>query len=364
MLWLARRAGRHRAARARRAACAPAARARLPGRLPHRAERHERQRDRRRLLRRDRRRPAAQRRAALRRLPAGQPSRRHVRPDRVRGVRAVRARVPVGRHAGTTCPPPTPRRSRSTSPAWPACGSPGGGSEGAPLGLLLAYLWAACPFTLLVANSGANDALVAALVLAAFLVPAPPGGAGGAGGARRPDEVRAARARAAVRHLRPCARAQHRGGGDRRRRWSCSPVALASEGSKRSGTARSASRRDRASPFSIWGLYGGLGRSAGRRHARRRRPGGGRRLHPAAARRGDGRGARRGGADRAPARPSTHWFYLYIVWFLPLLLIALLGAVGDHAGSGRRTGSIAAARPSGPQRISTALIHGSSSAGS
>ena len=36
---------------------------------------------------------------------------------------------------------------------------------GRQLGVLLAYLWAACPFTLLVANSGANDALVAALVL-------------------------------------------------------------------------------------------------------------------------------------------------------------------------------------------------------
>jgi hypothetical protein len=38
------------------------------------------------------------------------------------------------------------------------------------LGLLLAYLWLAFPFSLLVANSGANDALVALLVLAALLV--------------------------------------------------------------------------------------------------------------------------------------------------------------------------------------------------
>ena len=59
----------------------------------------------------------------------------------------------------------------------------------------------------------------------------------------------------------------------------------------------------------------------------------------------------------------THWFYLYIVWFLPFLLIALLGASRRH-GSGRSTGSIAVARPSGPQRMTTALIHGSSSAGS
>ena len=25
----------------------------------------------------------------------------------------------------------------------------------------------------------------------------------------------------------------------------------------------------------------------------------------------------------------THWFYLYIVWFLPLVLVALLGPYGD-----------------------------------
>jgi hypothetical protein len=41
---------------------------------------------------------------------------------------------------------------------------------GARFGLLLAYLWAAYPFTLLVLGSGANDALVAALVLVTLLL--------------------------------------------------------------------------------------------------------------------------------------------------------------------------------------------------
>jgi hypothetical protein len=45
---------------------------------------------------------------------------------------------------------------------------------GRPLGLLLAYLWAAFPFTLLVLASGANDALVAALVLLTLLLAARP----------------------------------------------------------------------------------------------------------------------------------------------------------------------------------------------
>ena len=26
--------------------------------------------------------------------------------------------------------------------------------------------------------------------------------------------------------------------------------------------------------------------------------------------------------------PALHWFYMYIVWFLPLVLIAVLGARG------------------------------------
>ena len=40
----------------------------------------------------------------------------------------------------------------------------------------------------------------------------------------------------------------------------------------------------------------------------------------------------------------THWFYLYLVWFLPLLLIALL------ARQGVRTAGEAPAR-STPQRV-------------
>jgi hypothetical protein len=51
-----------------------------------------------------------------------------------------------------------------------------------------------------------------------------------------------------------------------------------------------------------------------------------------------------------------HWFYLYVAWFLPLALIALV-----PQPAGRSTGSIAAARRGPAQRMSTALSHGSSS---
>ena len=30
--------------------------------------------------------------------------------------------------------------------------------------------------------------------------------------------------------------------------------------------------------------------------------------------------------------PALHWFYLYIVWFLPLILIAVLGADAPAGG--------------------------------
>ena len=61
----------------------------------------------------------------------------------------------------------------------------------------------------------------------------------------------------------------------------------------------------------------------------------------------------------------AHWFYLYLVWFLPLALVALLAPYAEPAaGPGRSTGSIASALPAEEQRMSTALSQGSSSAAS
>ena len=54
------------------------------------------------------------RRGGLRPLPARQPARRHLRPGPLLRVRPVRGAAAVERDAGTTCPPPTPRRSPST----------------------------------------------------------------------------------------------------------------------------------------------------------------------------------------------------------------------------------------------------------
>jgi hypothetical protein len=111
---------------------------------------------------------------------------------------------------------------------------------------------------------------------------------------------------------------------------------------------------DRGSPFSVWGLYDLPGRELALAAAlalavvvafvpRRRDP-----VAVAAL------GA---AALIALQLALEHWFYLYVVWFLPLVLVALL--------AGRRIVSIDAARdgrePSSPVRMTTAISHGSSS---
>ena len=113
----------HRAVAPRRAGARPppaaAARAgvlagdrrRLPGRLPHRAERHRLQRHRRRLRGRHRRRPPRRRRGALRRLPVATTSTatrtaRSPTSPTCRSSRCCRGAAP-----GTTCPRRTARRS-------------------------------------------------------------------------------------------------------------------------------------------------------------------------------------------------------------------------------------------------------------
>ena len=110
---------------------------------------------------------------------------------------------------------------------------------------------------------------------------------------------------------------------------------------------------DRGSPFSIWGLYDLPGR----------------RLALAAAlvlavavafvprRRDPVTVAALGAATLIALQLALeHWFYLYLVWFLPLAFVALF--------AGRRIVSIDSARDGeepGAVRMTTAISHGSSS---
>ena len=148
-----------------RAALRRGGRAGVPGRAQHR----QRQRDRRRLCGRGRRGPPARRGAMYGGVPA---------PTSPMATRTVPSSTPRtspgtcsgrGRGRGTTFRPLTPRPSAFDLACVAGLWLAGRRLRGPAFGLLLAYLWVTFPFTLLVANSGANDALVGALVLAAFL---------------------------------------------------------------------------------------------------------------------------------------------------------------------------------------------------
>jgi hypothetical protein len=199
---------------------------------------------------------------------------------------------------------------------------------GRPLAVLLAYLWAACPFTLLVENSGANDALVAALVLGAFL------------SLERPALRGALATLAGLTKLAPLALlplfAGH--GAGRRRSVAAAlgagalvlvPVAVG-PGLGRFWDRTLGFQAERSSPFSVWGLYGGLDTIQAV-------------LMLAVAalaiavafvprERDEVTVAALGAAVLIALQLTvTHWFYLYLVWFLPLLLIALLARPGVRA---------------------------------
>ena len=199
--------------------------------------------------------------------------------------------------------------------------------RGPTTGLVLAYAWAAFPFTAFALECNSNDALVAALVIAALLAAtsAPARGALAAlagltkyaplalapllagyrlrsGGARGLAAFAVAFAAAAALALIP---------------------ALAHD-SLATIFSRSVSyQADRSAPFSIWGLYGGLGwaqttvqalavaLALGLALQRREDP---IRLAAAAA-----------AILIAVELGVTYWFYLYIPWFFAPAIVALLG---------------------------------------
>jgi hypothetical protein len=227
--------------------------------------------------------------------------------------------------------------------------------RGPDLGLLLAYLWLTYPFTLLVANSGANDALPALLVLAALLV------------AGRPAARAAAVALAGLTKLAPLALvplfATYRARGPRTFAAfglgfaAVAVVALAPFDLAGMWERTLGFQSGRDSPFSIWGGHDALQRVA---------QAGAIALAVAVAfvpRRRDlvSLAALSAAVLIALQLALDHWFYLYLPWFAPLVWVALLAPYGE--GAGRRTDSIdSARRGSAAARTRTALTHGSSSA--
>jgi hypothetical protein len=201
--------------------------------------------------------------------------------------------------------------------------------RGPTAGTVLAYLWAACPFTLFSLSSNSNDTLVALLVVLALLVitSAP---------ARGAATATAGLAKFAPFVLGPLFL---RGTGPFPRKKSIagfvlgfvgcalvvmSPVLL--EGNLHTFWEHTVvSQVDRTSPFSIWGLWGGLGLV---QHLVQGFMVG---LAIAVAfvprQREIVEVAALGTAVMIAFQLGlTHWFYLYIPWFFPLLIVAVVCA--------------------------------------
>jgi hypothetical protein len=208
--------------------------------------------------------------------------------------------------------------------------------RGPTLGLALAYAWVAYPFTLFSLESNSNDALVAVLILAALLVvkSAPARGALGA---------LAALTKFAPLALAPMLATHGLDGASRRRRVGVLAVftvafavtvavaaipALAHSSLHTFYERTLVYQANRGSPFSIWGLYGGL------RPAQVAVQIGAVLLALALAvlpRRSDliGLAAAAAAAMIAVQLGVDHWFYLYIPWFFGLVMLALLGRFSE-----------------------------------
>jgi hypothetical protein len=202
------------------------------------------------------------------------------------------------------------------------------GDEGRTLGWALAFAWVACPWTLYTMNANANDSLIAALGIGALLA------------------LRSAPARGmfvalgAAAKFGPAALAPLFATADPDRRWrgalwfSIAFIAVAAvvtipfipDGGLRDMYDRTLGyQAARSSPFSVWGQAPSLDllQSAARLGAvvlavgvafwpRVKSP-----LQIAAL---------AAAVTIAVQLSASHWFYFYVVWFLPFVLVAAFGS--------------------------------------
>jgi hypothetical protein len=207
--------------------------------------------------------------------------------------------------------------------------------RGPDLGVVLAYAWVTYPFTLYASMTNSNDALVAALVLAALWA------------AQRPFARGALLALAGLTKFAPLVLAPlyaaHPAPGARRRRRSLAwfaagfvvacalafvPV-LAHNDLRSFWDASIAFQAQRGSPFSIWGLYEGAWLDTVQLAVQIVAVAGALALALVPRRRDlVGLAALSAAILIALQLGVTHWFYLYIPWFFPLVMIALLGRLG------------------------------------
>ncbi len=202
--------------------------------------------------------------------------------------------------------------------------------RGTELGVVLAYAWVAFPFTIYATNSGTNDALPAALVLAAIYAASRPFARGALGMA------------AGLTKLAPLALLPLLATHDLRRGSRAGPLLRFSAGAALVFAIAAALvltktdprtfwdrtigfQTSRDAPFSVWGYYGG-----GWDIAQRVVQAGLVVFAVAVAfvpRRDDlvGLAALAGAILVGVQLAATYWFYLYLVWAVPLALIAFLG---------------------------------------
>jgi Glycosyltransferase family 87 len=209
-----------------------------------------------------------------------------------------------------------------------------GGRDGRRLGLLLAWLWAACPWSLLDVEKSTNDGLVALLVVLTMLALSKPVRRGvlvGLGAAAKffpavlLPLVAVGRGDADQRTIRKVLAGFVIAGG------ASVALFLPPGGLTEMWDHTIGFQLTRADIFSIWALHPGLApiKDAVTAFAVilavlvAFRPRGARTPAQVAA-----LGA---AVIIAIQLPAIHWFYLYIVWFLPLILIAVLGAEAPAA---------------------------------
>ncbi|MEA2240829.1 MAG: hypothetical protein QOD24_385 [Solirubrobacteraceae bacterium] len=205
--------------------------------------------------------------------------------------------------------------------------------RGPALGTVLAYSWAAYPFTLYVQMSNSNDALVAVLVLAALWAAgsAPARGAFVAlAGLTKFAPLALAPLFATYPRPQPRTIARFAAGFAVAAALAFAPVLLHND-LRSFWDATIAFQAKRGSPFSIWGYYDPD--VSWLNYAQRAVQVAGVALAIALAfvpRRRDlvGLSACAAAILIALQLGVTHWFYLYIPWFLPLVMLALVGRWG------------------------------------
>jgi hypothetical protein len=234
------------------------------------------------------------------------------------------------------------------------------GQAGKALGVILAYAWVAYPYSAYVLESNSNDSLTAALVVWALVL------------MRSPAMRGALVALAGAVKFAPWALAPLMGSGRGERRavqWLVFLVAFAAVlalailpftrdiGLKKFWDATAGYQADRPSPFSIWGLYGGI--TPVRRVVEAGALGFAILLAAIPRRRSELQITALAAAVLIAVELCvSHWFYLYVVWFTPSLLAALFGEYGS------RSWRMPTALPAPSASIRTPLSQGSSSDGS